>query len=313
MWQAFSLDPGLAVALAALLGLAVGGWLTAVAHRLPRMIEREWLAQLRQAQGETGGDAPGAAACPGDPRAAVPLSVGQAAAAPSFDDLSSAYGLARPGWHCPACRAPVRGWRALPLLGWLALGGRCAACGQPIGWRYPATEAATAALFALCAWRFGPTPLALCAMGLVAALLVLAWIDLESGLLPDAVTLPLAWAGLLVNLDGALAPLPLAVLGAVGGYLFLWLVFHGFRLVTGREGMGYGDFKLMAALGAWFGLAALPWLLLGASLAGAVVGVGLRVAGRVGRGQPLPFGPYLAAGGILMLLALGRPAWLDAF
>jgi len=299
MWHVFPIDPGLAVAVAALLGLAVGACLTSVAHRLPRMIEREWLIQLRQAQAEYAGRHQGPDQAPGPESAAV---------SPLHADLDHPYHLARPGWHCPACHAPVRGWRALPLAGWLLLRGRCAACGAAIGLRYPAMELATSGLFALCAWRFGPTPVALCAMAFGAALLVLAWVDLESGLLPDAVTLPLAWAGLLVNLQGALAPLPLAVLGAACGYLFLWLVFHGFRFVTGREGMGHGDFKLMAALGAWLGLAALPWLLLGASLAGALAGVALRLAGRVGRGQPLPFGPYLAAGGILMLLALGPPA-----
>jgi len=279
----YSLDPGLAIALAALLGLAASGMLSVVAHRLPRIMEREWQAQLRQDAEED---------------------------AASVASEAEQYGLLRPGWHCPGCGAPVRGWRAVPLLGWLALRGRCGHCRRPIGWRYPAMELAAAALFAACAWRFGPTPMALCAMGLVGALLVLAWIDVETGLLPDAITLPLTWAGLLVNLSDGLAPLPLSVLGAVAGYLFLWAVFHAFKHITGREGMGYGDFKLMAALGAWLGLAALPWLLLGASLAGVAVGVGLRVAGRVGQGEPLPFGPYLAAGGILMLLAVGQPPWL---
>ncbi|WP_459616813.1 prepilin peptidase [Bordetella sp. 2513F-2] len=277
MWHAFPIDPVLAIVLAALAGLLVGSWLTVPAHRLPRMMEREWRAQAEQADASD--------------------------AAP--------YDLLRPGWHCPGCQASVRGWRALPLVGWLAARGRCRQCAAPIGWRYPAMELATAGLFAACAWRFGATPMALCGMGLAATLLVLAWIDFETSLLPDALTLPLAWAGLLVNLRGdGLAPLPLAVLGAVAGYLFLWVVFHAFRLLTRREGMGYGDFKLMAALGAWFGLAAVPWLLLGASLAGAVVGIGLRLAGRIGRGHALPFGPYLAMGGILMLLAMGEPAWV---
>ncbi|HEY0296256.1 MAG TPA: A24 family peptidase [Bordetella sp.] len=161
----------------------------------------------------------------------------------------------------------------------------------------------TALLFAACAWRLGPTPVAVCGMALAAALVALAWIDAETGLLPDVLTLPLVWLGLLVNLHGALAPLPQAVLGAAVGYLFLWVIFHAFRWITGVEGMGYGDFKLMAALGAWFGLAATPWLLLGAAAAGAVAGLGLRLSGRLGRGQALPFGPYLAVGGILMLLA----------
>jgi len=269
--------------MAAVLGLAVGGWLTVLAHRLPRMMEREWLQQYQEFRpAAVSGSEPGAAA---------------------------GYTLWRPGWHCPACAAPVRGWRRLPVLSWLLLRGRCGACGESIGWRYPVTELATALLFALCAWRFGPTPIALCAMGLCAALLALAWIDLQTSLLPDAITLPLAWAGLLANLGGALAPLPLAVLGAVVGYVFLWLLFHMFRLLTGREGMGYGDFKLLAALGAWFGLAALPGLLLAASLAG-VAGAGiLRLTGHARRGQPLPFGPYLALAGIVTLMAAGRPPW----
>lgn len=191
--------------------------------------------------------------------------------------------------------------RVLPVVDWRA------------DWRLGARGAVlavlTASLFALCIWRLGPTPIAVCGMALVAALVALAWIDAETGLLPDLLTLPLVWLGLLVNLHGALAPLTQAVLGAVAGYLFLWLIFHAFRLVTGREGMGHGDFKLMAALGAWFGLAAAPSLLLGASLAGVTVGLALRLSGRLGRWQALPFGPYLAAGGILMLLVgvpLGR-------
>ncbi|SAI48659.1 type 4 prepilin-like proteins leader peptide processing enzyme [Bordetella ansorpii] len=290
MWHMYSLDPGLAVLLAALLGLAVSGPLSAVAHRLPRIMEREWQAALREER-----------------------EAAESPAESAESDAGQPYGLLRPGWHCPSCESPVRGWHATPLVGWLALRGRCADCHAPIGRRYPAFELALAALFAACAWRFGPTCMALCAMGLVGALLVLAWIDTETGLLPDAITLPLAWAGLLVNLGDGLAPLSLAVVGAVAGYLFLWSVFHVFKRVTGREGMGYGDFKLMAALGAWLGVAALPWLLLGASLAGVIVGVGLRVAGRVEQGQPLPFGPYLAAGGILMLLAAGQPPWLAGF
>jgi prepilin signal peptidase PulO-like enzyme (type II secretory pathway) len=166
-----------------------------------------------------------------------------------------------------------------------------------------------AAAFAGCAWRFGPVPLALCAMVLCAALIVLASIDLQVRLLPDAVTLPLAWLGLLVNLNGAFVPLPQAVLGAICGYVFPWLLFHIFRFFTGRDGMGYGDFKLLAALGAWLGVAALPALLLGASLAGVVAGLLLRVLGRVERGQALPFGPYLVAAGLITLYFPGVRLW----
>jgi leader peptidase (prepilin peptidase)/N-methyltransferase len=200
----------------------------------------------------------------------------------------------------------VAGWRRLPLLGWLLLRGRCGACGVAIGWRYPAIELLTCALFAACAWRFGATPLALSAMGLSAMLVALAWIDFESTLLPDALTQPLLWAGLLVNLFDAYASLQMAVVGAVAGYVFLWVIFHVFRLLTGREGMGYGDFKLLAALGAWFGVEALPTLLLSASLLGVLIGGALTLSGRASRGQPLPFGPYLALAGVVTLLVGGE-------
>jgi len=274
MRHVFDLPLGLFIGLAALAGLAVGNWLTVLTHRLPRMMEQEWQAQCQEAAG---------------------------VARPA-----SRYGLWSPASHCPACGAGVSGWRRAPLLGWLFLRGRCAACGAAIGWRYPAIELLTCALFAACAWRFGATPLALCAMGLAATLVALAWIDFESTLLPDALTQPLLWAGLLVNLFDAYASVQMAVAGAVAGYVFLWVIFHLFRLLTGREGMGYGDFKLLAALGAWFGLEALPTLLLGASLLGVLIGGALTLSGRARRGQPLPFGPYLALAGIVTLLAGGQ-------
>jgi leader peptidase (prepilin peptidase)/N-methyltransferase len=217
-------------------------------------------------------------------------------------------------WSRALPRALERAWAAEDPAGQDARGARADAPGalepgglepgaipRPRGQRV-AARVVTALLFAACVWRLGPAPLAWCGMGLIAALLTLGWIDLETGLLPDAITLPLAWAGLLVNLRGALTPLDSAVLGAAAGYLLLWALFHLFRWVTGREGMGYGDFKLTAALGAWFGLAALPWLLALACAAGAAGGLALRWAGRAGPGQALPFGPYLAGAGILLLL-----------
>ncbi|MCY1529675.1 Type 4 prepilin-like proteins leader peptide-processing enzyme [compost metagenome] len=274
MRHVFDLPLGLFIGLAALAGLAAGNWLTTLTHRLPRMMEREWQAQCQEAAGK---------------------------ARPA-----NRYGLLSPASHCPACEAPVSGWRRLPVLGWLLLRGRCAACGTPIGWRYPAIELLSCVLFAACAWRFGATPLALCAMGLSATLVALAWIDFESTLLPDALTQPLLWAGLLVNFSDAFASVQMAVAGAVAGYVFLWVIFHVFRLLTGREGMGYGDFKLLAALGAWFGIEALPVLLLSASLLGVLIGGLLTLSGRASRGQPLPFGPYLALAGIVTLLAGGQ-------
>ncbi len=272
--HAFGMPLGAFIGLAALAGLFIGSWLTVLTYRLPRMMEREWQAQCLDAVGRARPD--------------------------------GSEGLFRPASHCPACHAPVVGWRRLPVLGWLLLRGRCGACHAAIGWRYPAIEILTAGLFAACAWRYGATPVALFAMGLSAMLVALAWIDFESTLLPDALTQPLVWAGLLVNLFGAFTTLPLAVVGAVAGYVFLWVIFHVFRLLTGREGMGYGDFKLLAALGAWFGVESLPMVLLAASLVGVLIGGLLTMSGRAGRGQPLPFGPYLALAGIVMLLLGGE-------
>lgn len=271
--QVFDMPLWLFIGIAALAGLAVGNWLTVLTYRLPRMMEREWQAQCLDAVGKARPDSPD--------------------------------GLFRPASHCPACQAPITGWRRLPLVGWLMLRGRCAACGVAISLRYPAIELLTGILFAACAWRYGATPIALCAMGLSAMLVALAWIDFETTLLPDVLTQPLVWAGLLVNLFDTFTTLPLAVIGAVAGYVFLWVIFHVFRLLTGREGMGYGDFKLLAALGAWFGVESLPMLLLAASLVGVVIGGALTLSGRASRGQPLPFGPYLALAGIVMLLLGG--------
>ena len=273
MRQVFDIPLGVFIGVAAFAGLFIGNWLTVLTYRLPRMMEREWQAQCMDAMGKARPD--------------------------------NTENLLRPASHCPACQAPVSGWRRLPLVGWLMLRGRCGACQAPISWRYPAIELLTTALFAACAWRYGATPMALCAMGLSAMLVALAWIDFETTLLPDVLTQPLLWAGLLINLFDTFTSLPLAVVGAVAGYVFLWVIFHVFRLLTGREGMGYGDFKLLAALGAWFGVEALPMVLLSASLVGVVIGGALTLTGRASRGQPLPFGPYLALAGIVMLLLGG--------
>jgi leader peptidase (prepilin peptidase)/N-methyltransferase len=278
MWSPLPIDPVLAIWLAAALGLAVGSWLTTVVYRLPRIMEYDWDNQGREQRQEP--------ALP-EPR-------------PS---------LFRPACHCRACQAPVRGWRRIPVLGWLLLRGRCGACGAAIGWRYPLIELMTALLFAACAWRFGANLAAAYAMVFTAALVTLAWIDMETGLLPDAITLPLLWVGLLVNTAHVFASPALAIMGAAAGYAFLWALFHVFRLVTGREGMGFGDFKLLAALGAWLGLAALPWILILASVSGVIVGFALIFARRMKHGQPQPFGPYLAVAGIVGLLTIGMHSW----
>lgn len=259
-------------ATAGLLGLIVGSFLNVVIHRLPRMLEAEWRAQCAELAG-------------------TPVAEG-----------GERYNLLFPPSHCPSCRVPIKPWQNIPLLSFALLRGRCRHCRVRISWRYPLVEAAAGLLAALVIWTFGPTLAG--AAGLVFAwtLLALSVIDLDTQLLPDALTQPLIWLGLLVNLGGTLTPLPSAVLGAVIGYLVLWSVYWAFRLLTGKEGMGYGDFKLLAAIGAWLGWSMLPLVILASSFVGAVVGIAMMVLRRHARGAPMPFGPYLAAAGLIGLL-----------
>lgn len=257
--------------LAGLLGLAVGSFLNVVIHRLPRMMEAQWAAQAAEIEGR----APPA---------------------------TEAYNLLRPGSRCPACAAPITPLHNIPVLSYLALRGRCAHCAVAISPRYPLVEALTAALSAWTALHFGWGPAGVAALVLVWFLVALSFIDADTTLLPDSMTLPLLWMGLLLNLQGVFAPLADAVIGACAGYLSLWLVYWAFRLATGREGMGYGDFKLLAALGAWLGWKMLLPIVLLSSLTGAVLGIALILLARRGRNVPMPFGPYLAIAGFLSLL-----------
>ncbi len=270
-----SLDPATLAGAAALLGLVVGSFLNVVILRLPVMLERRWRADCRELLAADGAPAPAE---------------------------QSDFNLIRPGSTCPRCGHAIRPWENIPVLSWLLLRGRCSACHGRIPLRYPLVELASAALAALVAWRLGPHGSTLAALGLTWTLLALAVIDLDRQLLPDALTLPLLWAGLLVNLDGALVPYRDSLLGAVAGYGVLWAVFHGFRLLTGKEGMGHGDFKLLAALGAWLGWQALPLIIVLASTLGALVGGGLILLRRHRQGVPIPFGPFLAAAGWIALL-----------
>lgn len=268
------------------LGLLVGSFLNVLIHRLPRMMERQWVQDMAHWQRQTDGQVL-------DP---APLS--------STPPMPPAFNLARPGSHCPACSHALRWYEIIPLLSFACLRGRCAACGVAISWRYPLVEAATAALFCVCLLRWGWSPAAWLWCGFSATLLALACIDLDTQLLPDDLTLPLLWVGLAAaalgwNLGVGLEQ---ALWGAIAGYLSLWLVYQTFKLVTGKEGMGHGDFKLLAALGAWFGWQALLPLVLMASLSGAVVGLGQRATGRLLPGQAIAFGPYLAAAGFALLL-----------
>jgi len=265
--------PGMLPLAATLLGLLVGSFLNTVIHRLPRMLEREWRAQCD----ELAGKAPTAEA-----------------------DGAARYDLIAPRSHCPECRRPIRAHHLVPLLGWLLLRGRCADCGTPIPGRYPLVELGTAAIFAACALRFGLSAEFIAASVLSGFLLALALIDLDTHYLPDQLTLPLLWLGLAAALAGDLHA---AVSGAIVGYLILWLVYHGFKLATGKEGMGHGDFKLLAALGAWLGPQALLPIVLAASLAGATVGIALILFAGRSRELPLAFGPYLAAAGWGVMMA----------
>lgn len=263
-------ESGLLLPLVGLLGLAVGSFLNVVIHRLPIMMEREWAAQCADLRGEP---------------------------APEFDALS----LLAPRSRCPKCGHGIGALENIPVLSWLLLRGRCRGCGTGIGVRYPLVELLTGLLSLACAWTFGPTLLLIGALALVWALIALTFIDLDTQLLPDSITLPLIWAGLLLNLLGGFTDLQSAVVGAIAGYLVLWSVYWAFKLATGKEGMGYGDFKLLAALGAFLGWQMLPVIILLSSLVGAVVGIALIVLRSHGRDVPIPFGPYLAAAGVIAL------------
>ena len=294
-----------------LLGLIVGSFLNVVVHRLPLMLQRQWWGDVAAQLSDTDSykQVFGQAAPNGLVLAAGSLEKTLADAPP--------LGIARPASRCPSCGHQIRFYENIPLVSWLLLRGKCSACKAPIGLRYPLVELATAALFALVAWRFGAQPGTLLWCGAVAVLLALALIDWDTTVLPDALTLPLLWAGLALAALGWLPGLTLmqSFTGAVVGYLALWSVYWLFKLTTGKEGMGYGDFKLLAAIGAWLGWVALPLVILLSSMVGAVLGLAMIAAGRHGRDKPMPFGPYLAAAGAIALFwgpEITR-RWLPAF
>ncbi|SMG57339.1 prepilin peptidase [Paraburkholderia susongensis] len=276
-----SLPAGLQIAFAIVFGLVIGSFLNVVVHRLPIMLERAWREEISET-----GDTP-----------------------PPEDGLPARYNLWVPRSACPHCGHVLSAWENLPVLSYIVLRGRCSACGQHVSLRYPLLEIASAAFAALALAVFGPTLMALAAFGLCAALLTMSAIDIDTHLLPDSMTLPLLWAGLIVNFNGLFTNLHDAVLGAIFGYLTLWAVHWVFRLVRGVEGMGYGDFKLLAALGAWLGWTALPQIVLIAAVSGALVGLAATWGGRMRFEEPLPFGPFLAAGGALTLF-VGTPLYL---
>lgn len=254
----------------AVLGLCVGSFLNVVIHRLPLILERQWRrdsAELLEQPLPDDGE---------------PLS------------------LLRPRSRCPQCGHHIRWYENVPIISWIVLRARCSACKAPISWRYPGVELLTAALFAGVAWKLGPQPVALAWCAVMATLVALTFIDWDTTLLPDQLTQPLLWGGLIAAALGWTIPLPTALWGAVAGYLALWSVYWLFKLTTGKEGMGFGDFKLLAALGAWLGWNTLLPIALIASLIGAIVGIGMKLASRLREGRYVPFGPFLAGAGVLV-------------
>lgn len=272
------LDPVEGAVLAGVFGLLIGSFLNVVIHRLPKMLEQQWADECAQYAAQETATTP--------PTSSAPRIT-----------------LSQPRSACPACGHMIRWYENIPVFSYLALRGRCSACKTRISPRYPLVELATATLLAFCAWRWGLTPSG-AAWGLFCAVIVaLAFIDWDTTLLPDDLTLPLLWAGLLAAaLQWTQVPLFSAVMGAAAGYLSLWSVYWGFKLATGKEGMGYGDFKLFAALGAWFGWQALVPIILIASVIGAIVGIALKLTSGLREGGYVPFGPFLAGAGLTALV-----------
>ena len=270
-----------AFSLAALVvGLAIGSFLNVVIHRLPKMMERDWHAQCAELRGDAATE-------------------------------TVRYNLAFPRSACPHCGHQITALQNIPVFSYLALRGRCAGCGAPISARYPIVELLTGLATAYAAWRYGATLAGAGAMVFLWAMIALTFIDADTQLLPDSITLPLLWLGLLLNVNATFVDLSSAVIGAVSGYLVLWSVYWLFKLATGKEGMGFGDFKLLAAIGAWLGWKILPLVILLSSLVGAIVGIGLIVLAKRGREIPIPFGPYLAAAGVIALF--WGPALVDRY
>lgn len=262
--------PVFATVAAVILGLMVGSFLNVVIHRLPQMLTREWEEQCAALREESPGEKP-------------------------------KYNLLTPRSACPSCGAMIRAWQNIPVASWLALRGRCAACAASISTRYPLVEVLTAGLSGFAILHFGATLAGLGALLFLWTLIALTFIDFDTQLLPDNLTQPLLWLGLLFNISNTYVNLTTAVIGAIAGYLALWSVYWLFKLMTGKDGMGYGDFKLLAAIGAWLGWQILPLTILLSSLVGAVVGIALIIFARHGRQVPIPFGPYLAGGGLISL------------
>ena len=264
-------SPPFFIILAGLIGLLVGSFLNVVIYRLPKIMEREWRLQCAELIEQ------------------------------HEDTPQSKFNLIVPRSACPHCGHQLGALENIPLISYLVLRGKCRQCRTPISIRYPLVEALSCALSAYAAWHFGFGLAALGAILFIWALIALTFIDFDTQLLPDDITLPLLWLGIFFNIFNTFTTLNDAIVGAMTGYLVLWSVYWLFKLVTGKEGMGYGDFKLLAAIGAWLGWSVMPLVIMLSSVVGAVVGITLIIATRHGRNIPIPFGPYLAGGGLIAL------------
>ncbi len=273
--QIFENEPGLFYTTVMIIGMCVGSFLNVVIYRLPLMLDRDWRLQCHEY-----------------------LELDK----PEMDDKTLKLGLSSPASSCPKCKHKIRPWENIPVISYLFLKGRCSSCDTHISLRYPLIELITGLLSLAVAMKFGVTPATLAAIFFTWALITLTMIDYDTQLLPDDITLPLLWLGVVIALFGIFTDLRASVLGAVFGYMVLWLVFQLFRIVTKKEGMGFGDFKLLAALGAWLGWELLPQIILLSSLVGAFAGITLLVTGQTRRQQPIPFGPYLATAGWIALM-----------
>ena len=270
------LDTGLVVLLALILGLLVGSFLNVVIYRVPEGLNRNWKLQAKQMLD-------------------LPLEQGE----------GERFNILMPPSHCPSCKAAIKPWQNIPILSYVLLKGQCKHCHTAISLRYPLVELLTGLVFAVCAWKFGATWTAVAAMVFSAYLIAMIFIDADTQLLPDQLTLPLMWGGIVFHLaayllqaDWGITNLVDSLLGAIVGYMSLWSIFQLFKLVTGKEGMGYGDFKLLAALGAWLGISVLPIII----IMSAVVGLIFALIMKVAKNQPMPFGPYLAISGWIVLV-----------
>ena len=293
MAELFTQAPTVFIAVAFAFALMIGSFLNVVIYRLPLMMQRDWHEQCDELSKEPAPDVP-----------------------------EGTFNLVVPRSRCPSCGAPIKAWQNIPVLSYLLLGAQCSNCRQSISVRYPLVETLTAILAAICAWHFGFGWEALMAIGLTCVLVVISLIDFDHQIIPDSIVMPLLWVGLTMSLFHPLAGADTlfispqdAIVGAVAGYLSLWSVYQLFKLVTGKEGMGYGDFKLLAALGAWLGWQALPTIILMSAVVGAVIGIALIVFRGRDRQIPIPFGPYLAAAGWIVMLwgETIKNAYLDLF